>query len=150
MVKMYKFLKMPMVQGAIVLIAFLFTVSTVWSVSELMLTLERWKFQVQPGNYLVRFTIQLSNGYERPIERIDAFLSFKDELGNDLEKVYINPYVMIPPGKSLKNTWTYIMNPFSPLLNMKPADIRVKLAVRAITFSTGERMAFTIGSDVVY
>ncbi|UCF02376.1 MAG: hypothetical protein JSV14_01565 [Deltaproteobacteria bacterium] len=147
---MYKFIKMRMVQSTIVLIVFLFTVSTGWSSSELLLTLQRWKFQVQPRNYLVRFTIQLSSGYERPIERIDAFLSFKDKFGNDLEKVYINQYVTIQPGKYLEKTWTYIINPFSPMMNMKPADIRVKLAVRGITFSTGERMAFTIGSGVIY
>ena len=80
-----------MAQSIIVLIVFLFTVSTVWSLPELLLTLERWKFHVQSGNYLVRFTVQLSNGYELPIKRIDAFLYFKDELGKDLEKVYINP-----------------------------------------------------------
>jgi hypothetical protein len=139
-----------MLQSVIVLMVFLFTVSSVWSVPELLLTLERWKFEVQPGNYLVRFTIQLSNTYEWPIERIDAFLYFKDELGKDLEKVYINPHFIIPPGKSDEYTWTYIMNPFSPILDMKPADIRVKLAVRGITFSTGEVLAFTIGSGVVY
>ena len=99
---------------------------------------------------MVRFTIQLSNGYERPIEKIDAFLHFKDELGKDLEKVYVNPHFIIAPGKSLENTWTYIMSPFSPMLDMRPADIRVKLAVRGITFSTGERIAFAIRSGVIY
>ncbi len=115
-----------------------------------MLTLRRWSFQVQPGNYLVRFTIKLSNDYERPIERIDAFLSFEDELTNSLGKVYIHPYFKIPPGKSRQNSWTYIMNPFSPMLQKEPAEIRAELVVREITFSTGERMAFTIGGEVIY
>ena len=145
-----KIYKTRLVQSLMVLTLCFFTVSTASSMPELMIALERWNFQVQPGNYLVRFTIKLSNGYERPIERIDAFLTFKDGLTNRLGEVYINPYFKIPPGKSRENTWTYIMNPFSALLKMKPDEIRVKLVVRGITFSTGEKMAFTMGSDVIY
>lgn len=147
---MYKILKMRMVQSLIVLTLFLVGVGTVWSEPELLLTLEGWKFKVQPGNYLVRFTVELSNDYERPIKGIDAFLYFEDELGIDLEKVYVNPSFKIPPGKSEENTWTYVMNPFSPMLTMKPDNIRVRLVVREITFSSGERVPFTIASGVIY
>ena len=145
-----KIYKTRLVQSLIVITLSFFIVNTASSMPELMIALERWNFQVQPGNYLVRFTIKLSNGYEHPIERIDAFLTFKDGLTKRLGEVYINPYFKIPPGKSQENTWTYIMNPFSALLKMKPDEIRVKLVVRGITFSTGEKMAFTMGSDVIY
>jgi hypothetical protein len=112
--------------------------------------MEGWEFEVQPRNYLVRFTIKLANGYERPIERIDAFLYFVDTTGSHLAKVYIYPHIKIQPGESREGTWTYIMNPFSPMLKTKPDDIRARLMVRGLKFSAGEGMAFETESGVIY
>jgi hypothetical protein len=149
-IMMSDFLTTRIMQSLIVPPLVFVTVSIGWSASELLLNLERWRFQVQPGNYSVIFTIKLSNDYDRPIQRIDAFLYFEDALGNRLEKVYIKPHIKIPPRGSREYTWTYIMNPFAPMLKMNPGDIRASLDVRGITFSTGERMPFTIGSGVIY
>ncbi len=147
---MNTFLKMTIALSLIVSTLFFHTVCIGWSESEPLLTLERWTFQVKPGNYSVRFTIRLSNDYERPIQKIDAFLYFEDAVGNALQKVYIRPYIKIPPRGSQEHTWTTIMNPFSPMLRMKPEDIRAKLVVRELNFSAREGMAFSTGSVVIY
>jgi hypothetical protein len=151
---MYGFLKKRVAQTVFILTVSFFSVSVVWSASEsqseILLTLESWAFQVQSVNYLVGFTINLTNGYERSIEKIDAFLYFVDQSGNHVEKAYINPYIKLQPGESRQNSWTYIMNPFSPMLKMRPSDVRARLVVRGLKFSTGEELAFTIGNGVIY
>ena len=148
--KMYGCLRTRLLQIIIVSTVSFFTVSLACSESELLLTMERWEFEVQSTNYLVRFTIKVANGYERPIERIDAFLYFVDTSGSQLAKVYVDPHIKIQPGESQEGTWIYMMNPFSPMLKMKPDDIRATLVVRGLHFSTGEGMAFTTGSGVIH
>ena len=151
---MHDFLGRKVVQTLTVLTVSFFLVSAVWSLpeseSEMLLRLESWTFQVQPVNYLLGFTVELTNDYEPSIEKIDAFLYLVDKSGNYLEKAYINPFIKIEAGESRKNSWTYIMNPFSPMLRMRPADIGARLVVRGLKFSTGEEMGFTTGSGVIY
>jgi len=120
------------------------------SASETGVIMNDIKFTVQPNDYLVKFTAEIYNGYELSIENINAIIVFEDKSGNLLAKVYIKPSFQISPHQSSEETWTYLMNPFCPILKMKKEDIEARLLVREITFSTGEKVSFNSKRRVVY
>jgi hypothetical protein len=107
-------------------------------------------FEPKSRNYLIDFTLELYNNYDQSIESIDAFIIFEDKEGDILNKVYVKPNIKILPNSSFKATWTYIMNPFCRMLQMKESDIQAKLLVREITFSTGQGVSLMAEKNVVY
>ena len=120
------------------------------SASETGVIMKDIRFTVGKNDYLVKFTAEIYNGYELPIENINATVIFEDKKGNLLAKVYIKPNFQISPNDSSEETWTYLMNPFCPMLKMKKEDIEARLLVREITFSTGEKVSFNSMRRIVY
>ena len=120
------------------------------SASETDLIMKDIRFTVEENDYLVKFTAEIYNGCELPIEHINATVIFEDKKGNLLAKVHIKPNFQISPNESSEETWTYLMNPFCPMLKMKKEDIEARLLVREITFSTGEKVSFNSKRRVVY
>jgi hypothetical protein len=147
---MYKVVDKIKIIFLTILIVLNYANSLCWSFSENSLILKKVTFTSTIPNYLIDFTLELYNSYDQPIERIDAFIIFKDKEENILNKVYIKPNILILPNSSSKVTWTYIMNPFCRMLKMKESDIQAKLLVREITFSTGQGMSLMAEKNVVY
>jgi hypothetical protein len=133
-----------------ILILLIFTNRLCWSLSENSLILKNITFKNKSLNYLIDFTLEIYNSFDKAIESIDAFIIFEDKKGNILSKVYIKPNFKILSNNSTKETWTHIMNPFCRMLKMKKDDIQAKLLVRAITFSTGQRILLMAETNVVY
>ena len=147
---MYKIIGQIKIIFITILILLNYTNSFCWSLSENALLLKHVTFEAKSRNYLIEFTLTLYNSYDQQIESIDAFIIFEDKEGNILNKVYIKPNIKILPNSSSKATWTYIMNPFCRMLKRKKGDIQAKLLVRAITFSTGQRILLMAEANVVY
>ena len=135
-----------------ILILILCNQSLCWSASEtgVSVIMKDISFTVEPNDYMVKFTAEIYNGYDFRIENINATVIFEDKKGNLLAKVYIKPNFQISPNDSSEETWTYLMNPFCPMLKMKKEDIEARLLVREITFSTGEKVSFNSKRRVVY
>ena len=147
---MYNIINKIKIISLTILLFFIYTNSLCWSFSENALILKYVTFETTSRNYLIAFTLELYNNYDQSIESIDAFIIFEDKKGNILNKVYVKPNFKISPHNSSKETWTYIMNPFCPMLKMKEGDIQAKLLVREITFSTGQGMSLMAEKKVVY
>ena len=147
---MYNIINKIKIISLTILILLIYTNSLCWSFSENALILKHVTFEITSRNYLIDFTLELYNNYDQSIESIDAFLIFEDKKGNILNKVYVKPNFKISPNNSSKETWTYIMNPFCRMLQMKEGDIQAKLLVREITFSTGQGMSLMAEKNVVY
>ncbi len=147
---MYNFVTSAIITVLAILIIVVCNHTICYSTSETGITMEDIRFTVEKNDYLVKFTAEIYNAYELPIEHINAIIIFEDKMGNVLAKVYIKPNFEISPNESSEETWTYRMNPFCPMLKMKKEDIEARLLVREITFSTGEKVSFNSKRKVVY
>ena len=134
----------------ILIFLLIYTNSLCWSFSENALILKHVTFEATSQNYLIDFTLELYNNSDQLIESIDAFIIFADKKGNILNKVYVKPNFKISPNNSSMKTWTYIMNPFCRMLQIKEGDIQAKLLVREITFSSGQGVSLIAEKNVVY
>jgi len=143
-------MKQLTIEFSIIIILIIMTNSTSWSFQEDYLTIETFYFKTKDPNYFCDFTIKFYNGYDYPIESIDAFIVFEGKKGNILAKVYIEPNVSISANDSNEISWTSIVNPFSRLFKTKKDEIRAKLLVREITFLNGEKMSLMQNKNVVY
>lgn len=138
------------VEFSIILILIIMINSTCWPCQEDCLTIETFVFKTKEPNYFCDFIIKLYNGYDYPIESMDAFIVFEGKKGNILTKIFIEPNVSISANDSNEISWTSIVNPFGQLFKTKKDEIRAKLLVREITFLNGEKMSLMHKKNVVY